>query len=387
MDAYWIAREHRNDVGKHRPGNRSGDRASRRSAAAASGERRGRLVQQRQPGRPQGRRMSGCLVEEPGPAEEQPVACQQPVCRIRQGRGQGGPGCGAGPHDPPPRLPSARRRHPPQDPGHLLLHRRGHLQQVRCRHRRRMPRPVQAGEHGAPDLRVYDRVRRRFGRDLQLHRHRQLPALVPLPRQLPDNLQNLPNHRPVPRARQRAQLRRPAAKRALQRRSARYGQGVGARRDFHRRLPAVPGLQGVPDPDAAGAGEDRLCHLGRHGPGGVGLRGDLGHADLQAGRDGQDRLRAGDRRRPCRGHGAADADAVQPAPGVAGAPGGRDRDGVDRQRRPDAESVDRTLRAHRGGSGAGCGGGPDADRAGPRRRGAPRRAEDRHWATVRDMAG
>ena len=50
---------------------------------------------------------------------------------------------------------------------------------------------------------------------------------------------------------------------------------------------------------------------------------------------------------------------------------------------PDAEGVDRALRSHGGGSGAGCGGPPDAGEAGTRRRGAHRRAADRPRPGVR----
>jgi len=99
--AVWIASEHRNRHKGHRANGSRGNRASRRSAPVASVERRGRFMQRREQGGPQERRMPLRLVEQPGPAQEEPVPCQQPVLPIRKGRGQGGPGLGQRPHDPP----------------------------------------------------------------------------------------------------------------------------------------------------------------------------------------------------------------------------------------------------------------------------------------------
>ena len=60
---------------------------------------------------------------------------------------------------------------------------------------------------------------------------------------------------------------------------------------------AHPRLRGHPRPGADGGGDGGVRDGGRHGDGGVGLHGDLGHADLRRGRDAEDRLGAGARRR------------------------------------------------------------------------------------------
>lgn len=73
---------------------------SRRCAPLACGRRRGQSMQPRERGGPQQRRVLVRLVEEPGPAQEEPVPCQQPVSRIREGHGQAGPGLGKEPPKP-----------------------------------------------------------------------------------------------------------------------------------------------------------------------------------------------------------------------------------------------------------------------------------------------
>ena len=57
-------------------------------------------------------------------------------------------------------------------------------------------------------------------------------------------------------------------------------------------------LRGDAQPGAFGHGDGGLCDLGRHGHGRVGLHGDERDAHLRRGRDGEDGLGAGARRRP-----------------------------------------------------------------------------------------
>ena len=95
---------------------------------------------------------------------------------------------------------------------------------------------------------------------------------------------------------------------------------------------------------------------------------DLGHADLRAGRDGEDGLGAGARRQPRRGRGDVHADALEPA-GRQRLARRRDGDGNDREHGRDAQGVARALRAHGGGAGARCGRGAAAHGAARRGRG------------------
>ena len=122
-------------------------------------------------------------------------------------------------------------------------------------------------------------------------------------------------------------------------------------------------------PARTSADDRRLRDRGRHGDGGERLHRGVGHAHLRAGRDRQDGLGGGARRRPRRGHGDAGAHALEPL-----GRGARRRrgDGDHHQHRRDAEGVARAVRAHGGGPGARCGGEPARSAAGRGRRGEPR---------------
>ena len=255
--------------------------------------------------------------KKPGAIQEEHVPGPEHVSALWPGGRQGRPRRGEGPDGEPRQRTIKTRLGLAPHQVDLLLFRHGHLQPVGRGHRRSMPGAVQAREHGASELQGHIRFRQPFRREAQLQRLRLLPFLT----STFDPLPIVHDYRSVHRSGQRAQLPRQAEARALRRRSPRYGQSVGVRRGCPRGRAPDPGIQGVLEPDIAGDGEDRLRHLRRHGDSRVGLQGDLGHADLQAGRDGKDRLRAGVRRWPRRGRREADADAVQPAPGVAGPTG------------------------------------------------------------------
>ena len=123
-------------------------------------------------------------------------------------------------------------------------------------------------------------------------------------------------------------------------------------------------------------GDGGLRDLGRHGDGGQRLHGGVGHAHLRVGRDGQDGLGAGARRRPRRWRRDADVHAVERT--------GRDyrrRRGNrhHRQHRRDAEGVACALRAHGGKPGARCGGEPARGPARAGGGGERCRAAARRW--------
>ena len=101
------------------------------------------------------------------------------------------------------------------------------------------------------------------------------------------------------------------------------GRGGGRRRNA--------GLRRDHAPAGRGGGHGRLRDLGRHGHGGLGLHGRVGHADVCGGRRGEDGGGGGARRHNRqRGHGDVDADPVQRVRGRR-VLGRRDRDRHDRQ--------------------------------------------------------
>ena len=76
-------------------------------------------------------------------------------------------------------------------------------------------------------------------------------------------------------------------------------------------------LRGDAEPRGVGAGVGGLRDGRRHGGGGGGLHGHLRHAELCAGRDGEDGLGGAARRRHRRGQGDVHAQALEPAGGVS----------------------------------------------------------------------